>query len=175
VSGKGGEMSHASSLTAESPFLRSCISMQDEYSAFFESIIVAALKNAALAGEIPLDWEENVELILTAPSIEVRDKGAEARMNKEYTQMGIKSKRRICSENDWDYEEELDNRRKEAKEDPVPPMPNQSRVIPGGDGKEATIIDPVILQQSADKNKDKNKENNKNEDNPDEQKQKEEV
>jgi len=163
VSGKGGEMSHASSLTAESPFLRSCISMQDEYSAFFESIIIAALKNAALAGEIPLDWEDNVELVLTAPSIEIRDKGAEARMNKEYVEMGIKSKRRICSENDWDYEEELDNRRKEAKEDPVPPMPNQSRVIPGGDGKDATIIDPVILQQSADKNKqnkDKNAPNN---------------
>jgi hypothetical protein len=166
VSGKSGEMSNASSLTAESPFLRTCTSMQDDYGEFFESIIMAAMKNAALAGLIPLEWEDEVELVLTAPSIEVRDKGAEARMNKEYVEMGIKSKHRICSENDWDYEEELANRRQEAVEDPVPPMANQARVIPGGDGKPAEIIEPVILQQSADKaNEDKKKDSKPGEQN----------
>lgn len=147
VSGKADGMSFASSLTAESPFLRSAVRSQRAYQECFEKIIVRALQNAALAGLVPLEWADEVKMEISAPSMEIRDKGAESRANREYMDLGIKSKRTISSEIGLDYAKELDNRRREAIQDPRPTDPKLPTVIPGVDGEPAIIVPPLEVPE----------------------------
>jgi hypothetical protein len=150
VSGRADSMSFASSLTAESPFLRSAVRMQRTYQKCFKQIVIRALDNAALAELVPLDWKKTIKLEISAPSMEIRDKGAEARANREYMDMGIKSKKTITSEIGLDYAKELENRRREAIEDPHPSSAMEGQVIPGKPGQPAEIKSPASELAPAD-------------------------
>lgn len=106
VSARSDSMSYASSLTAESPFLKACMRMQRDYKKVFRVILEKVLENAALAGEIPLEWRDTVAIDIAPPAMEVRDKGAEARANQIYYEMRIKSKHTICADLGMNYARE---------------------------------------------------------------------
>lgn len=121
VSARSDSMSYASSLTAESPFLRACMRMQRDYRKVFRTIIEKVLDNASLAGLIPLDWGNFVSVDVAAPAMEVRDRGAEARANQVYYEMGIKSKHTICADLGMNYTREQAFIQEEYKTSAIPP------------------------------------------------------
>jgi hypothetical protein len=76
---------------------------------------------AALAGKIPVEWETHVQVDVAAPAMEVRDRGAEARANQIYFDMGIKSKHTIASETGLNYSQEQDYMAEEHSQSAPPP------------------------------------------------------
>lgn len=121
VSARSDSMSYASSLTAESPFLKACMRMQRDYKKVFRLILEKVLENASLAGVIPLEWRDIVSIDIAPPAMEVRDKGAEARSNQMYHEMGIKSKHTICSDLGLNYAKEQEFLAQEVQTSVTPP------------------------------------------------------
>lgn len=97
---------YASSLTAESPFLRTCVRLQTFYKRHFTRIAREAILTAAEAGDLPIAIVDAIDVIVTPPNVEARDKIAESTSNQTYVAMGIKSKQTIAQELglDWDQE-----------------------------------------------------------------------
>lgn len=97
---------YASSLTAESPFLRTCVRLQTFYRRYFARVAREAILTAAEAGDLPIAVVDAIDVIVTPPNVEARDKIAESTSNQTYVQMGIKSKQTIAQELglDWDQE-----------------------------------------------------------------------
>lgn len=159
VSSRSDSMSYASSLTAESPFLKACMRMQRDYKKVFRLILEKVLENASLAGEIPLEWRDIVAIDIAPPAMEVRDKGAEARANQIYYEMAIKSKHTICSELGMNYAREQEFIAQEYKNSNVPPeaayaqgqngdneAANKQKQGPiNGDAKTQTTDQPVAV------------------------------
>lgn len=100
---------YASSLTAESPFLKNCNRLQSVYKRHFGRIIREAIITAAEAGELPIDVIDLVDVIVTAPTVEARDRIAESSSNQAYVGMGIKSRQTIAQELGLDWEQEKRN------------------------------------------------------------------
>lgn len=121
VSARSDSMSYASSLTAESPFLRTCLRLQRDYKRVFRKVLHKVLDIAALAGKIPVEWEDHVQIDVAAPAMEVRDRGAEARANQIYFDMGIKSKHTIASETGLNYSQEQEYMAEEHEQSAPPP------------------------------------------------------
>jgi hypothetical protein len=113
MSGHTAQHNYASSLTAESPFLRCCQRKQHELKRHFMNIITKALDNFAIIGDLPLDWRNNITINISPPSTVVRDVKNEIEVNKALNEMGIKSKRSIAAEFGLDYDAEQDLLQKE--------------------------------------------------------------
>lgn len=98
---------YASSLTAEAPFTRHCLRLQEFYKGHFKKVIIAVINHAIDCGKFDSDLWDMVELQVKAPSVETRDKSAEANANQIYSTLGIKSKQTIAQEIglDWNSEE----------------------------------------------------------------------
>ena len=116
VSADASNNNYASSLTAESPFLRNCLRLQSFYKRPFLRVITAALKNAAMAGRLPGNICDLIDLTATPPSLETRDKNAEASANQIYATMGVKSVPTIAHELGLDWEAELANQQEYQQE-----------------------------------------------------------
>lgn len=100
---------YASSLTAESPFLKNCIRMQAAYRRYFGRIVREAIITAAEAGQLPIDVIDTVDVIVTPPTVEARDRIAESSSNQTYINMGVKSRQTIAQELGLDWEQEKRN------------------------------------------------------------------
>ena len=107
VSSDSSNGNYASSLTAEAPFTRNCIRLQEFYKGHFKKIVLAALQAAMDAGKLPSNLFKLIEVQVKAPSVETRDKASEASANQIYSTLGIKSKQTIAQELglDWVSEE----------------------------------------------------------------------
>ena len=111
----------ASSLTAESPFVKTVTRRQRGYeSALGRSCLIATENHIAHhKGFLPvpglgkeIDWRElknKVELIVTAPSPEVRNRLEEAQANQIRVQGGWKSKQTVADEEGLDWKREQQN------------------------------------------------------------------
>ena len=107
VSSDSSNGNYASSLTAEAPFTRHCLRLQEFYKGHFEKVFTAVLATAAEAGILPKNILNIIVIQIKAPSVETRDKATEAQANQIYNTLGIKSKQTIAQEVglDWDDEE----------------------------------------------------------------------
>ncbi len=131
VSGRSDSMSYASSLTAESPFLRACSRRQRDLKKVIRDILEIVLANAALNGEIPMEWDDAVSIDISSPSMEVRDIGALARAHEIYHKMRVKSLRTISSEVGVSYIKEQAYFEQEAqgKNQPTDPLHNTDPAV----------------------------------------------
>jgi hypothetical protein len=110
ISGKGDSINYASSLTTESPFLRSITKQQKDFKETIDKIMEAVIQNFAISGLIPLDYKsKNLKINLVAPSIETREYLKEAQLNKIYLDMGIKSPQTISHELGLNFATEQEN------------------------------------------------------------------
>lgn len=129
VSSNASNNNYASSLTAESPFLRTCLRLQKFYERPFCRVIYAVLETAAKAGKLPRNILDLIHVQVTAPSVETRDKAQEAQANQIYSTLGVKSPQTIAHEIGLDWDEELANQQ-EARQElgagaPLPTSPDQ--------------------------------------------------
>ena len=110
ISGKGDSINFASSLTTESPFLRSILKEQKDFKETVQKIITAVIQNFAVADLIPMNYKQyNLNIELVAPSVETREYLKESQLNKIYLDMGIKSPQTIASEIGLDWNKEQAN------------------------------------------------------------------
>lgn len=100
---------YASSLTAESPFLRNCLRLQETYKRHFHRFAVEAVRNAAEMGELPINVLDKIKIVVTPPAVEARDKIADSQSNQTYVTMGVKSIQTVSQELGLDYEQEQRN------------------------------------------------------------------
>lgn len=126
VSGRSDSMSYASSLTAESPFLRACARRQRDLKRIFRDILEKVLHHANLHDEIPDDWDKVVSIDISAPAMEVRDIGALARANEIYHKMRVVSLRTIAASIGVNYSKERAYLQQEAQDalQPTDPIHN---------------------------------------------------
>jgi hypothetical protein len=124
-------MSYASSLTAESPFLRACSRRQRDLKKVIRDILEIVLANAALNGEIPMEWDDTVSIDISSPAMEVRDIGALARANEIYHKMRVKSLRTISSDIGVNYTKERAYFAQEAQDSiqPTDPIHNTDPAV----------------------------------------------
>jgi hypothetical protein len=114
VSSDASNGNYASSLTAEAPFTRHCVRLQEFYKGHFTRVIKAAIQTAIQAGLLPKNALNLVDLHVKAPSVETRDKAAEASANQIYSTLGVKSKQTIAQEIGLDWEDEEVNQHEAA-------------------------------------------------------------
>jgi len=110
ISGKGDSINFASSLTTESPFLRSVLKEQKDFKETVQKIMTAVIQNFAVADLIPINYKQyNLKVELVAPSVETREYLKESQLNKTYLEMGIKSPQTIAAEIGVDWRKEQEN------------------------------------------------------------------
>lgn len=131
---------YASSLTAESPFLRTCVRLQTFYRRYFARVAREAILTAAEAGDLPIAVVDAIDVIVTPPNVEARDKIAESTSNQTYVSMGIKSKQTIAQELGLDWEQE--KRNMEMDEDNEEEL--AAADVEGGDGGMDQISDQAL-------------------------------
>ena len=73
---------YASSLTAESPFLRNCVRLQSFYRRHFLKVMKEVVRIAAEMGRLPINVLDKVEIIITPPAVEARDKIADSQADQ---------------------------------------------------------------------------------------------
>ena len=136
-----------SSLTAESPFTRSCQSMQSEDLQMHERVYTTALehycrrKGGVRVGDKLYEWkliQHLVETQVTAPSVETRNKQEEAAVNQIYVTLGVKSRQTVVQELGLDWEVEEKNNEEFEKKHGEQGVPTEQRTDEdsGGDPDE---------------------------------------
>lgn len=130
VSADASNNNYASSMTAESPFLRHCKRLQKFYERPFIRVIKAAIQNAIDAGRLPLKILDHVDITATAPQLEVQDQAGAANANQIYVSMGIKSRQTVAQELGLDWDTELTNQQEYTEQmgtaNPLPDAPSIS-------------------------------------------------
>jgi hypothetical protein len=125
VSGDSSNNNYASSLTAESPFLRNCTRLQSFYQRPFLRVVRAAVAHAAAVGNLPGDIMRLVEVDSTPVSVETRNKAEEAAANQTYVTLGVKSKATVAAELglDWQKEQREMDDMADRQGNPLAPLP----------------------------------------------------
>jgi hypothetical protein len=144
VSADASNNNYASSMTAESPFLRHCKRLQKLYERTFLRVIRAVIQNAIDAGKLPQATMKYIDIVATAPQLEVQDTAGTANANQTYVTLGIKSRQTVAQELGLDWDTELTNQQEYAEQlgntggvkqsdDAAPgaPAPEQQPVAPG--------------------------------------------
>jgi hypothetical protein len=122
---------YSSSLTAESPFLRHCLRLQELYRRSFHKVICAAIEHASACGILPPNVIDYVDIKATAPSVETRDKSIEANANQIYIANKIKSPQMVADELGIDYERNVRDWQEYA-DDFGPPLSPMNPDLSGG-------------------------------------------
>ncbi len=124
ISGDASNSNFASTLVAESPFVKSRESGQGFYKRKFDSLLWKAIRIAWEAGRFgSIEWQmlrAQVSLKIDAPEVASRDKAAQAQTNAIENQAGVLSLRTWASESGRDYDEEIKNGAK--RQEPQEPM-----------------------------------------------------
>lgn len=110
-SGDSSNNNYASSLVAESPFVKFCERLQGFMSKPYRQVIENVLDHAATDSTtgVPVEWRQAVELNVVCPSVQSRDPVNEATVDQIYNAMGVKSCQTIAHENNLDYDKEKAN------------------------------------------------------------------
>lgn len=116
VSSDASNNNYASSMTAESPFLRHCKRLQKLYERAFLIVIKAAIQNAADAGKLPTNILKYIDIVATAPQLEVQDLSGAASANQTYVSLGIKSRQTVAQELGLDWDTEMTNQQEYAEQ-----------------------------------------------------------
>lgn len=153
TSGDASNNNYASSLVAESPFVLIVKSQQRRYCSALREDVWNALKHAikvrglrvrmpSLDGVTPgeareFDWEtveQLIDLEVTAPNPEARDKQVDASADETLINLGVKSRQMAAEERGYEWDRvEKDNEEYEAAH-PQPMMgPDGQPMGPGGD------------------------------------------
>lgn len=125
VSADASNNNMASSLVAESPFVRNCISAQQKYKSHFLRTIERAIRNWCEAGRCwshgrRWTWQEIAQIVdveCQPPTVEVRDKNAEAQRNRTEIEAGFKSPQLAAQEAGYDWERVLRDKKEFADAD----------------------------------------------------------
>src|SRR5262245_22453184 len=121
VSGDTSSANFATSLTAESPFVRAVLEVGRQRGEVLKLGPWRALENSARAGRLRVGgarvpWEAVqalVELTVTPPSPQTRNRLEEANRDKVYLEdLGIKSPQQVCEEQGWDFDKMREERMK---------------------------------------------------------------
>jgi len=120
VSGDTGNVNYASSLTAESPFVRNCEKEQKLYSRKFQEIMVKVLHIAEEQGRLPQGACDEVMVSVHCPPVVVRNAKEETERNLLLYQNGLLSQRTWADREELDLETEREN--KVHDNDPAPMM-----------------------------------------------------
>lgn len=115
--------SFASTLTAESPFVKSCIMEQEYYLAKRMRTAMMVRLFAVEQGFIDPKALAELECAIEPPHVQVRDPEQQARVDQIYAGLGVKSKQQIDLEQGWDYDEQTENIKEDAKQNPPQPPP----------------------------------------------------
>jgi hypothetical protein len=112
ISGDASNASYASTLVAESPFVKAREADQQFYRRHFHNLIWKVLKIAHAAGRFlePIAWETFVRLIdvtIDAPSVASRDGLVLAQTQQAQIEMGILSRRTAAAQSGLNYDAEL--------------------------------------------------------------------
>jgi len=116
VSADASNNNYASSMTAESPFLRHCKRLQKLYERTFLRVIRAVIQNAIDAGKLPQATMKYIDIVATAPQLEVQDAAGTANANQTYVTLGIKSRQTVAQELGLDWDTELTNQQEYAEQ-----------------------------------------------------------
>jgi hypothetical protein len=116
VSADASNNNYASSMTAESPFLRHCKRLQKLYERTFLRVIRAVIQNAIDGGKLPQATMKYVDIVATAPQLEVQDASGTASANQTYVTLGIKSRQTVAQELGLDWDTELTNQQEYAEQ-----------------------------------------------------------
>ena len=143
-SGDASNNNYASSLTAESPFLRNCLRLQSVYARSFKRVITAAVQNEIDAGNLPENFLKLVDIVCTPPSVETRNKSEEASANQTYISLGVKSPQTVAQELGMKWETEqanIEDYHEQMGAKPGEPLPDGP--LPGGNDEEEPEPDAV--------------------------------
>lgn len=91
VSSDASNANYASTLVSESPFVKLAMQEQQCYGDHFTRIIWRVVRNAVAAGLLPSETEDVVDITAEAPSVESRDKLAEAQRFQIEAASGVRS------------------------------------------------------------------------------------
>lgn len=137
VSGDASNANYASTMVAESPWVKSCQAKQHLMKRKFANIMWRVIGNAIKAGKFNAfgfwsmdasaveQLKKLVKLDIEAPQLEVRDKTAETARRKTLADAGILSDKTWTAQEGEDWETEQDNIAKQPKPQPVL-MPGQT-------------------------------------------------
>ena len=134
ASADSGDAAFASSLTEESPFVKTGERKQQSYKRHWLQIIEHAVEVAIEENRLPTDTLDRVEIQCEAPTVQTRNKLEEAQENQIKAAAGVLSVQTWSQQDGLDYEQEQLNReefndRTGGQGDPLP-LPDAT----GGDG-----------------------------------------
>lgn len=154
ISGDASNTNFASTLVAESPFVKARQHDQGYYGRHWKSLIWKAVKFAWLAGRFGnIDWREvqrAVEIHVTSPEVASRDKLKQAQTHQLELGNGTLSRRTAAEEAGRDFDQE----RRNMANEPPPPAPAlnaQSPPVPGAGvlGATAAALESAATPQQA--------------------------
>lgn len=152
LSGLHDTSSFASSLTAESPFVKYTLRQQKFYKSVFSKTWRIVMRHAVETGRLRPEALECIAPKVEAPQVQVRDVLAQAQVDQIYALLGEKSLKTISQEQGRDYEEEQINIAEQAQTGgggtplkmpgqgdaaPKPPRPD----VPAREGQELIAAD----------------------------------
>lgn len=146
ISGDASNNNYSSSITAESPFVKSCKAEQSLYLPAFRRTVREAVKARCDAGKLRClgrswSWEEVralVDVECTPPTVEVRDKDKEAQANRLRVDGGWKSVQQCAAEEGLDWDDVVRDRKAYDRE-----FPQQGPAGPGLAGQGAPGVPGV--------------------------------
>jgi len=121
ISGDASNANFASTLVAESPFVKARECDQAFYKRGDSELLWKVLRLAWDNGRLKGDWqqiEQSIEVKIDAPEVASRDKQKQASTDEILQRMGVKSRRTIAAEHGLDLGEELRNMEEDG--DPQP-------------------------------------------------------
>lgn len=103
-SGDASNNNFASSLTAESPFVRGVEANQQFYVSHFKSVKERAIQNAIDAGKLPRNFLDICEVCVTVPRVQTRNRTEDATVNDVNLRNKTTSPQIVAAEEgrDWD-------------------------------------------------------------------------
>jgi Phage portal protein, lambda family len=136
ISGDASNANYASTLVAESPFVKAREADQRFFASRFRRIFRKVLAIAANAGRFE-QWGINyvgqllqlIELQIVPPSVSTRDELKMAQASAIQMEQGILSKRTACAKSGEDYEQERKNMREDGDTKPTAPVTQPSASI----------------------------------------------
>jgi hypothetical protein len=153
VSADASNNNYASSMTAESPFLRHCKRLQKLYERTFLRVIRAVIQNAIDAGKLPQATMKYIDIVATAPQLEVQDASGTASANQTYVTLGIKSRQTVAQELGLDWDTEITNQQEYAEQ-----MGNTSSVSQEDSGTDYPAPAPQVAPKQQDDQPEENTE-----------------
>lgn len=130
ISGDASNANYASSMVAESPFVKRCETQQAWFGRQFARILWRVLRVACDRGRVGVDYEtlkRCIDLKITGPQVAVRNRVEETTRREVLSRAGVLSLRTWAQQEDLDYDaEQAAGAKPQAAATFVDPLPTQS-------------------------------------------------